>query len=107
MINEELIEFELKTFDEKIKRIENKQECFNQELKDQREMLNDFDKTQQLILQKLDTIIDTIDGLKAEHAEERKRPCGRKTARAKNRRFSRRKRRAARRGISRIRSQGL
>lgn len=74
MINEELIEFELKTFDEKIKRIENKQECFNQELKDQREMLNDFDKTQQLILQKLDTIIDTIDGLKAEHAEERKRP---------------------------------
>ena len=74
MINEELIEFELKTFDEKIKRIENKQECFNKELKDQREMLNDFDKTQQLILQKLDTIIDTIDGLKEEHAEDRKRP---------------------------------
>lgn len=64
MINEELIEFELKTFDEKIKRIENKQECFNQELKDQREMLNAFDTTQQLILQKLDTIIDTIDKLK-------------------------------------------
>lgn len=66
MINEELIEFELKTFDEKIKRIENKQECFNQELKDQREMLNAFDTTQQLILQKLDTIIETIDKLKAD-----------------------------------------
>lgn len=74
MINEELVAFELKTFDERIKRIENKQECFSQELKDQREMLNAFDTTQQLILQKLDTIIDTIDGLKAEHAEDRKRP---------------------------------
>lgn len=74
MINEELIEFELKTFDEKIKRIENKQECFNQELKAQREMLNAFDTTQQLILQKLDTIIDTIDGLKAEHTAEKERP---------------------------------
>lgn len=74
MINEELIEFELKTFDEKIKRIESKQENFNQELKDQREMLNDFDKTQQLILQKLDTIIDTIDDLKAEHTAEKEKP---------------------------------
>ena len=64
MINEALIEFELKTFDEKIKMLENKQECFNQELKEQREMLNAFDTTQQLILQKLDTIIDTIDKLK-------------------------------------------
>lgn len=63
MINEELIEFELKTFDEKIKNLEKKQEGFNQELKCQREMLNAFDTTQQLILQKLDTIIDTIDKL--------------------------------------------
>ena len=63
MINEELIEFELKTFDEKIKNLEKKQEGFNQELKCQKEMLNAFDTTQQLILQKLDTIIDTIDKL--------------------------------------------
>lgn len=63
MINEELIEFELKTFDEKIKNLEKKQEGFNLELKCQREMLNAFDTTQQLILQKLDTIIDTIDKL--------------------------------------------
>lgn len=74
MINEELIEFELKTFDEKMKRIEIKQECFERELKEQREMLNAFDTTQQLILQKLDTIIDTIDGLKAEHTADKERP---------------------------------
>lgn len=74
MINEELIEFELKTFDEKIKRIENKQECFNQELKHQMELLNAFDTTQQLILQKLDTIIDTIDGLKAEQIADKQKP---------------------------------
>ena len=74
MINEELIEFELKTFDEKIKRIENKQECFNQELKDQREMLNAFDTTQQLILQKLDTIIDTIDKLKKDTETQKLEP---------------------------------
>lgn len=74
MINEELIEFELKTFDEKIKKIEIKQECFNQELKDQREMLNAFDTTQQLILQKLDTIIDTIDKLKKDTETQKLEP---------------------------------
>lgn len=74
MINEELIEFELKTFDEKIKRIESKQECFSQELKDQREMLNAFDTTQQLILQKLDTIIDTIDKLKKDTETQKLEP---------------------------------
>ena len=74
MINEELIEFELKTFDEKIKKIESKQECFSQELKDQREMLNAFDTTQQLILQKLDTIIDTIDKLKKDTETQKLEP---------------------------------
>lgn len=76
MINEALIEFELKTFDEKIKMLENKQECFNQELKEQREMLNAFDTTQQLILQKLDTIIHTIDELKTESAIQKEKPAG-------------------------------
>ena len=74
MINEALIEFELKTFEEKIKMLENKQECFNQELKEQREMLNAFDTTQQLILQKLDTIIDTIDKLKKDNETQKMMP---------------------------------
>jgi primosomal protein N'' len=74
MINEELIEFELKTFDEKIKNLEKKQEGFNQELKCQREMLNAFDTTQQLILQKLDTIIDTIDKLKKDTEAQKLMP---------------------------------
>jgi primosomal protein N'' len=74
MINEELIEFELKTFDEKIKNLEKKQEGFNQELKCQREMLNAFDTTQQLILQKLDTIIDTIDKLKRDTEAQKLMP---------------------------------
>ena len=74
MMNEELIEFELKTFDEKIKKLETKQECFSQELKDQREMLNAFDTTQQLILQKLDTIIDTIDKLKKDTEAQKLMP---------------------------------
>ena len=74
MINEELIEFELKTFEEKIKKLETKQECFNQELKEQREMLNAFDTTQQLILQKLDTIIDTIDKLKKDTEAQKLMP---------------------------------
>lgn len=73
-MNEELIEFELKTFDEKIKKLETKQECFSQELKDQREMLNAFDTTQQLILQKLDTIIDTIDKLKKDTEAQKLMP---------------------------------
>ena len=74
MINEELIEFELKTFDEKIKNLEKKQEGFNLELKDQREMLNAFDTTQQLILQKLDTIIETIDKLKKDTEAQKLMP---------------------------------
>ena len=74
MFNEELLEFELRTFDEKIKRIETKQETFNQELKDQREKLNAFDTTQQLILQKLDTIIDTIDKLKKDTENQKLMP---------------------------------
>lgn len=74
MFNEELIEFELRTFDEKIKRIEHKQETFNQELKDQREKLNAFDTTQQLILQKLDTIIETIDKLKKDTENQKLMP---------------------------------
>lgn len=73
-MNEELIEFELKVFGEKIKQIENKQEDFNKELKDQREMLNAFDTTQQLILQKLDTIIDTIDKLKKDTENQKLQP---------------------------------
>lgn len=74
MLNEELIAFELKTFDEKIKNLEHKQEGFVQELKDQREMLNAFDTTQQLILQKLDTIIDTIDKLKKDTENQKLMP---------------------------------
>lgn len=74
MINEELIEFELRTFDEKIKKLENKQETFNQELKCQREKLNAFDTTQQLIIQKLDTIIDTIDELKKDTENQKLMP---------------------------------
>ena len=74
MFNEELLEFELRTFDEKIKKIEHKQETFNQELKDQREKLNAFDTTQQLILQKLDTIIDTIDKLKKDTENQKLMP---------------------------------
>lgn len=76
MLNEELIEFELKTLDEKIKRLENKQESFDEELKTQKETLNAFDTTQQLILQKLDTIIDTIDDLKADSAIQKEKPAG-------------------------------
>ena len=47
---------------------------FNQELKDQREKLNAFDTTQQLILQKLDTIIDTIDKLKKDTENQKLMP---------------------------------
>lgn len=75
MINEELIEFELKTFDERIKKMEKKQEAFSDELKEQREMLNAFDTTQQLILQKLDTIIETINVLKAETSIQKEKPA--------------------------------
>ena len=73
-MNEQLIEFEMKTFEEKIRKMEKIQEEFNHELREQRDMLNAFDTTQQLILQKLDTIIETIDGLKAEHTAEKERP---------------------------------
>lgn len=74
MVNEELIEFELRTFDERIKKIEKKQEEFNHELREQRDMLNAFDTTQQLILQKLDTIIETIDSLKEESSAQKQMP---------------------------------
>lgn len=73
-MNEELIKFELKTFDEKIKNLEHKQEGFSKELKDQREKLNAFDTTQQLILQKLDTIIETIDKLKKDTENQKLMP---------------------------------
>lgn len=73
-MNEELIEFELRTFEEKIKKIEKIQEEFNHELREQRDMLNAFDTTQQLILQKLDTIIETIDSLKEESTAQKEKP---------------------------------
>ena len=75
MVNEELIEFELKTFEERIKKMERIQEEFNHELREQRDMLNAFDTTQQLILQKLDTIIETIDSLKEESSVQKQTPA--------------------------------
>lgn len=74
MVNEELIEFELRTFEDKIKKMEKVQEEFNHELREQRDMLNAFDTTQQLILQKLDTIIETIDSLKEESTAQKEKP---------------------------------
>ena len=74
MVNEQLIEFELRTFEEKIKKMEKIQEEFNHELREQRDMLNAFDTTQQLILQKLDTIIETIDSLKEETSVQKAQP---------------------------------
>ena len=74
MVNEELIEFELRAFEEKIKKMEKVQEEFNHELREQRDMLNAFDTTQQLILQKLDTIIETIDSLKEESSTQKEKP---------------------------------
>ena len=73
-MNEELIEFELRTFEEKIKKMEKIQEELNHELREQRDMLNAFDTTQQLILQKLDTIIETIDSLKEESTTQKEKP---------------------------------
>lgn len=75
MVNEQLIEFELRTFEEKIKKMEKIQEEFNHELREQRDMLNAFDTTQQLILQKLDTIIETIDSLKEESSVQKQTPA--------------------------------
>jgi tetrahydromethanopterin S-methyltransferase subunit B len=71
---DDLTKLEIENIKERLNRIEKVQESFDKELKEQRTMLNEFDTTQQLILQKLDTIMNAVEELKHETAKVKEQP---------------------------------
>ncbi len=72
---DELTKIELENMKERIIRIEKVQEGHNTELKELRQLLNEFDTTQQLILQKLDTIMDSIEQLQKDTKSIQQKPA--------------------------------
>lgn len=72
---DELTRIELDNLKERIMRIEKIQENYDAELKELRQLLNEFDTTQQLILQKLDTIMSSIEQLKADTISLKEKPA--------------------------------
>lgn len=71
---DELTKIEIDNLKERILRIEKIQENYDAELKELRQLLNEFDTTQQLILQKLDTIMISIEQLKADTISLKEKP---------------------------------
>ena len=72
---DELVRIEIDFLKEKINKIEKTQEGFNVELKEQKKLLGEFDTTQQLILQKLDTITDLVQELRNSNNEMKATPA--------------------------------
>lgn len=72
---DELTRTELDNLKERIIRIEKIQENYNDELKELRQLLNEFDTTQQLILQKLDTIMSSIEQLQKDTISIQEKPA--------------------------------
>lgn len=71
---DELTKLEIENIKDRIQRMDKIQETFEKELKDQRATLNEFDTTQQLILQKLDTIMKAVEELKHETSKVKEQP---------------------------------
>lgn len=72
---DELVRTEIDFLKERLNKIEKTQEGFNGELKEQKRLLSEFDTTQQLILQKLDTITSMVQELKNASAEVQVAPA--------------------------------
>lgn len=72
---DELTRIELENLKDRINRIEKVQEGYNLELKELRQLLNEFDTTQQLILQKLDTIMSSIEQLQKDTVSIQQKPA--------------------------------
>lgn len=72
---DELVRIEIDNLKERIMRIEKIQEGYNSELKELRQLLNEFDTTQQLILQKLDTIMSSIEQLQKDTISIQQKPA--------------------------------
>ena len=72
---DDIVRVEIEYLKEKISKIEKTQEGFNSELKEQKKLLGEFDTTQQLILQKLDTITDMVQELRNSNEELRATPA--------------------------------
>lgn len=72
---DELTKIEIDNLKERIMRIEKIQENYDAELKELRQLLNEFDTTQQLILQKLDTIMSSIEQLQKDTISLQQKPA--------------------------------
>ncbi len=72
---DELTKIEIDNLKERILRIEKIQENYDAELKELRQLLNEFDTTQQLILQKLDTIMSSIEQLQKDTISLKEKPA--------------------------------
>jgi len=72
---DELTRIEIDNLKERILRIEKIQENYDAELKELRQLLNEFDTTQQLILQKLDTIMSSIEQLQKDTISLKEKPA--------------------------------
>lgn len=72
---DELTKIEIDNLKERIMRIEKIQENYDAELKELRQLLNEFDTTQQLILQKLDTIMSSIEQLQKDTVSIQQKPA--------------------------------